>query len=134
MIKSSENLFNQFANENIAIFLSLKTGAVFLFFVLLTKISLRTFFSLPLILFHGLSYEVAKALSHKGILKNIQVMSKVLLLWTALIFITISVAPILVVFLLPLFAAFNYVTYRHIYLGEGINEKVKHRQESMALS
>jgi len=134
VIATSENVFNNFASENLAVYYSLKTGAVFLFFVLLAKISLRTFFSLPLILFHGLSYEEAKDLSHKGILKNIPVMSNVLLLWTALILLAISVAPILVIFLLPLFAAFNYVTYRHIYLGEGLNEKLKNRQESMALS
>ena len=132
IITSSENLINKFSSDQLALFYIMKTGAVFLFFVLLAMLSLRSFFSLPLILFHGLGYEEAQKLSHKGIIKNIKVMSNVLILWSVAILLIIKVAPVLILFLLPLFACFSYVTYRHIYLGEGLNEKAKVHQTCMS--
>lgn len=134
VIVSSENLINTFSSDQLAMFYIMKTGAVFLFYVLLAMLSLRSFFSLPLILFHGLSYQEAQSLSHKGIIKNIKVMSNVLLLWSVAILLVIKLAPVLILFLLPLFASFSYVTYRHIYLGEGLNEKAKAHQNCLAYS
>jgi len=134
VIGSSEHLIRVLSNDHTAIFYMMKTGAVFLFFVLLAMLWLRSFFSLPLILFHGLSYSEAQNLSHKGIMKNIQVMSHVLILWAFIVLLTIKLAPVLILFLLPLFACFNYVTYRHIYLGEGLNEKAKARQVILSYS
>jgi len=134
VIGSSENLIKVLSSDHTSMFYMMKTGAVFLFFVLLGMLWLRSFFSLPLILFHGLSYNEAQNLSHKGIMKNINVMSNVLILWTITLLLIIKLAPVLILFLLPLFACFNYVTYRHIYLGEGLNEKAKAHQDILSYS
>lgn len=134
VIGSSKNLVHVLSSDHTTMFYMMKTGAVFLFFVLLAMLWLRSFFSLPLILFHGLSYEEAQGLSHKGIMKNINVMSNVLLLWTLTLLLIIKLAPVLILLLLPLFACFSYVSYRHIYLGEGLNEKAKTHQDVLSYS
>lgn len=134
VISSSESLIGFLGNDQLAIFYVMKTGVIFLFFVLLAMLALRSFFCLPLVLFHGLSYEEAQSLSHKGIIKNIKVMSNTLVLWTASILAAMKLAPVLILFLLPLFAGFVYVAYRHVYLGEGLNEKARERQQAIALS
>jgi len=134
IISSSESLIRVLSSDHTTMFYILKTAAVFLFFALLAMLLLRSFFSLPLILFHGLSYEEAQNLSHKGIIKNIKVMSHVLILWTVATLLIIKLAPMLILLLLPLFACFIYVTYRHIYLGEGMNEEVKAYQDVLSHS
>jgi len=88
-----------------------------LYFLLLSMFSLRTFFSIPLMLFHDVEYSVAKALSQKAILLNMLPMSVSLFTWAALFLLAMAKTPFLAIFLLPIFGAFVYVCYRHIFLG-----------------
>ena len=130
----SEQIIALLTKDSTLIFYLFKTGAVFLCFILLVMFMLRTFFCVPLILFHDMNYAEAQALSHRAIMKNMKVMSIVLMMWVTVFIVAIKVAPVLAIVLLPLFSTFNYVSYRHIFLGQGTNEKVKERKEVVALS
>lgn len=88
-----------------------------LYFLLLAMFSLRTFFAIPLMLFHDVEYSVAQSLSQKAILMNMQPMSVVLFSWAGLFLVAMLKAPILAVVLMPLFGVFIYVCYRHVFLG-----------------
>jgi len=130
----SEQILTLLTKDSTLIFYLFKTGAVFLCFILLVMFTLRTFFCVPLILFHDMNYAEAQALSHRAIMKNIKVMSIVLMMWVTVFVISVNVAPALAIVFLPLFSAFNYVSYRHIFLGQGTNEKVKESKAAVALS
>ena len=134
VLTSSEQIIALLSKDSTLFYYLFKIGAVFLYFIVLVMFTLRTFFCVPLILFHELSYAEAQALSHRAIMKNIKVMSLVLMMWVIIFMLAMSVAPVLAVVFLPLFAAFNYVSYRHIFLRQGTNEKVRQRKESVALS
>lgn len=128
VLGSSEQIISLLSKNSTLVFYLLKTSAVFLYFVVLVMFTLRTFFSVPLILFHDLSYAEAQLLSQKAILKNLKVMSSVLMMWIVVFMMAMNIAPVLAVILLPVFAAFIYVAYRHIFLGLGSNEKVRARK------
>ncbi len=130
----SEQIITLLTKDSTLIFYLLKMGAVFLCFILLVMFTLRTFFCVPLILFHDMNYSEAQTLSHRAIMKNMRVMSIVLMMWVTVFIIAINVVPALAIVFLPLFSAFNYVSYRHIFLGQGTNENVKERKEAVALS
>jgi len=134
ILSISEQIIFLLSKDSTLVFYLLKIGAVFLYFILLVMFTLRTFFSIPLILFHDLNYAEAQALSHRAIMKNIKVMSIVLMMWVVVFMLSMSLMPVFAVVLLPLFAAFNYVSYRHIFLGQGLNEKVKQSKETVAFS
>jgi len=117
----SEKTIALISKESSVVFYAFKVSAMFLYFLLIVKFFLRTFFSVPLIVFHGLSYQEAKMLSHNGIIKNIRPMSYVMLVWFIALSAATLFAPVLAIGLMPLFATFGYVAYRHIYLGQGEN-------------
>jgi len=125
VLGSSEQIVQLLSKDSTLIFYLLKTGAVFLYFIILVMFTLRTFFSVPLILFHDMSYADAQMLSQKAIIKNLKVMSSVLMLWILIFMMAMKFIPALAVVLLPMFATFNYVAYRHIFLGQSSNEKVR---------
>jgi len=64
--------------------------------------SLRVFFSIPLMLFHGLDADAAQSLSHRAIVINIRPMSLVLLVWAMLLLGGMLLVPLLSLVLLPL--------------------------------
>jgi len=134
VLQSSENLIGSLGNDQIVFSYLLKTGTVFLFYVLLAMLALRSIFSLPLILFHGLSYDEAQSLSHKGMIKNIFVMTNVLGFWALCVLAASMLAPFLIFLLLPLFSCFIYVAYRQVYLGEGLNEKARVQHGALVVS
>ena len=105
------------------IFYVFKTGAVFLYFLLLVMFSLRTFFSTSLVIFHELNFHEARQLSHRALFKNMRTMGNVLFLWFVILLASMVFVPTLTIALLPLFTTFGYVAYRHIFLGQGLNKK-----------
>ncbi len=122
VLTGSESLVEAIsAAQGIPWLLECKLAAGFLYFLLLAMFSLRVFFSLPLMLFHDLDGDSAKALSHRAIMLNIQPMSVVLLAWALLMLGGLVATPVLSVLLLPWFGVFIYVAYRHVFLGEPRN-------------
>lgn len=105
------------------IFYVFKTGAVFLYFILLAMFSLRTFFSTSLVIFHELNFHEARQLSQRALIKNIRTMGNVLIIWFVVLLVSMVFVPPLTIALLPLFTTFGYVAYRHIFLGQGLNKK-----------
>ncbi|MDH3327502.1 MAG: hypothetical protein OEM38_12405 [Gammaproteobacteria bacterium] len=124
----SQTTISLITDNNTVLFYVFKTGAVFLYFLLLVMFSLRTFFSVPLVIFHNLNYSDAKQLSQKAIFKNIKVMAHVLLSWSFIFFISMVFTPFLAIIFMPLFATFGYVAYRHIFLGKSTNQKAEELQ------
>ena len=122
IISMSEKTISLLTNENSVMFYAFKTGSIFLYFLLTVMLFLRTFFSVPLIVFHNLNYHDAKALSHKGLFKNIRPMSYGMMLWLFLFMVSTAFFPVLVIAFMPLFSTFSYVAYRHIFLGQGTNK------------
>lgn len=100
-------------------------GAGMLYFLLLAMFSLRTFFSIPLMIFHDVEYGVAQALSQKAIIINMMPMSVALFSWAGLFLIAMLKAPFFAVILLPVFGAFVYVCYRHVFLGVAESQTAK---------
>jgi hypothetical protein len=107
------------------IFFIFQLTATVLYFLVLSLIGLRTFFSIPLVIFHDLTYREAKLLSHKAIIINIQPMSMALITWILMFMVAISAVNVLSLILFPLFAAYVYVSYRHIFIGQLENDKAK---------
>ena len=124
----SEKAIELLIDENTIIFYLLKTGAIFLIFLLMVSVTLRTFFSVPLVIFHNLNYFDAKQLSHDAILKNIKPMIYVMVIWFILFSASLTFIPSSVIVLMPLFATFGYVSYRHIFLGQGLNNEAVKKQ------
>lgn len=125
ILTSSESIMAMLANSDSVIYFLLTENATFLYFSLIVFFIFRTFFSIPLILFHQLDYKEAKQLSHKGLVKNINVMFHVLAVWVVIFMTAITLAPALAILMLPLFATYMYVSFRHIYWGQGTNESAK---------
>jgi hypothetical protein len=110
------------AEQQWPVMFELQLTATFLYFLLLAMFSLRIFFSVPLVLFHELNNKEAQALSHRAILINLRPMSTVLFIWIIAFMGSMAVAPVLAALMFPLFAAFIYVAYRHVFLGETENK------------
>ena len=133
LLASSESIMSMLNTSDSIIYFLLTESAAFLYFSLIVFFIFRTFFSIPLILFHQLGYEEAQQLSHKGLIKNINVMFHVLAIWVVMFLVSIKFAPALAILLLPLFATYMYVSFRHIYWGQGTNETAK-EVESTAIA
>ncbi len=118
-------LFAMLGSSDTIFWFVVKESAVFLYFALVAFLLFRTIFSFPLILFHQLSYQEAKNLSQKALLKNIRVLVNVMLIWILIFMLSIQLAPILAALLFPLFAAYLYVSFRHIFWRQGCNKAVK---------
>lgn len=110
--------------DNPLLFIFQVTAAV-LYFLVLALVGLRTFFSIPLVIFHDLSYREAQYLSQKAIYLNIRAMSFALVMWIILFMVAMSAVNVLSLILFPLFAAYIYVSYRHIFIGQLENDKAK---------
>ncbi|MDH5377548.1 MAG: hypothetical protein OEX00_04420, partial [Gammaproteobacteria bacterium] len=109
------------AQSSLPIEIETRITAAFLYFCLLATFSLRIFYSFPLILFHEANYNHAQALTHRAILINIVPMTVVILMWSMVLLGTMLGVSFLSVLLLPVFANFIYVSYRHIFLGVAQN-------------
>ena len=107
--------------QDMPLFFMLKLLATMLYFMLLAMFLLRTFFCIPLMLFHELPYAEARALSHRAIIINFQTMCTVIILWAILLLGTMAVANILALILFPLLPVFVFVCYRNIFLGQAEN-------------
>jgi len=92
-----------------------------LYFTLLVLISMRLFFSLPLMFFHDLDYTQAQRLGQRGLFINLQPVTSLLIVWIVVLSLSIKIAPWLAVVLVPLMASYSYVAYRHVFLGEKQN-------------
>ena len=110
------------AEKDMPVLFVTKLTAGILYFLVIALYGLRTFFSLPLVIFHQMEYKEAKALSHRALYINIQPMSVALAMWVILFMLSLTVLSILALVLFPLFAAFIYVSYRHIFMGQLENE------------
>jgi len=99
--------------------------ATVLYFLVLSLISLRTFFSIPLVIFHDLDYKEAKSLSHRAIMINMQAMTMAMITWIMLFVVAITAVNVLSLILFPLFGAYIYVSYRHIFIGQLENDPAK---------
>lgn len=97
--------------------------AAMLYFLLLSLYALRIFFSIPLVVFHELSYREAKQMSQRAIIVNIAPMSLVLVTWAILFLVALRASPILAIALFPLLGSFIYVGYRHVFIGDMENER-----------
>ncbi len=111
--------------KDMPIFFMLKLVSVVIYFMMLGMFFLRTLFCIPLILFHELSYQEARTLSHKAIILNFHAMGTALLLWAILLLGTLVLANVLSIILLPLFAVFLFIAYRHIFLGQISNSPAR---------
>ncbi len=125
LLTTTSGILQMLASSDSAIRFIFSESAVFLYFLLVASLFFRTLFSLPLILFHQLSYHEARALSQKAIQKNLRVLGNVMLIWIVVLLLVIKMAPVLAVLLIPLFSTYLYVAFRHIFWGQGCNEKVK---------
>ncbi|MDH5546559.1 MAG: hypothetical protein OEZ43_13270 [Gammaproteobacteria bacterium] len=110
-----------------------KLTATVLYFLILALVGLRTFFSIPLIVFHDLNYVEAQALSQRAIYINIQAISMALVTWILMFMVSMSVVPIASAVLFPLFGAYVYVAYRHVFLGQKENKPAKELSKKVAL-
>ena len=107
------------------LFFIFQLTATVLYFLVLSLIGLRTFFSIPLVLFHDLGYKEATLLSHRAIMINIQPMTMAMITWIMLFVVAITAVNVLSLILFPLFAAYVYVSYRHIFIGQLENDPAK---------
>lgn len=112
-------------DKNNPLFFIFQLTSVVLYFLILSLVGLRVFFSIPLVIFHDLSYAEAKSLSHRAIILNIQPMSVALVTWILLFMVAITALKVLSLILFPLFAAYVYVSYRHIFIGQLENDPAK---------
>lgn len=111
--------------QDMPLFFMLKLVAAMLYFMLLAMLLLRTFFCIPLMLFHDLPYPEASALSHRAILINFQTMCIVLVAWALLLLGAMIAANVLALVLLPMLPAFVFVSYRSIFLGQTENSPAR---------
>lgn len=125
LLSSSISIIHMLDNRASSLQFVLSTSAIFLYFSLLMMFISRTFFSVPLILFHQLNYLEAQHLSKMAFMKNFKVMINVLAIWVCIFLLSIKLAPVLAVLFLPLFGAFMYVSFRQIFWGQEYNEKQK---------
>lgn len=125
LLTSSVGILEMLSSNDSMLAFIFSENAVFLYFSLIVFLIFRTFFSVPLILFHQLNYHDSQTLSQKAIIKNIKVLSQVMAIWIIAFLLCIQVAPLLATLLLPVFATFVYVSFRHIFWGQGSNERAK---------
>lgn len=125
LLTSTTNIIQMLGSTDSLLQFIVSENAVFLYFALLVFLLFRTYFSVPLILFHQLSYQEAQSLSQKGIIKNIKVITQIMAIWIIAFLMAIQAAPIMAVLLLPLFGTFLYISFRHIFWGQGSNEAAK---------
>lgn len=125
LLSSSLDILQMLDNNHSSIQFVFSEGAVFLYFSLIVMFIFRTLFSVPLILFHHLNYQDAQHLSQKALMKNVKVVSHILLIWVCLFLAAIKIAPVLAALLLPIFGTFLYVSFRHIFWKQGCNERQK---------
>jgi hypothetical protein len=117
-----EELMNSFTGQHgLPLELSFHLGAGFLYFMLLVLISMRHYFSLPLIFFHDLDYHAAQQLGQRAIVMNIRPITTMLISWIVVLALAFKLLPWLSLLLLPLMGAYSYVAYRHIFHGEKEN-------------
>ena len=105
-----------------------------LYFLVLSLIGLRIFFSIPLVIFHNLGYKEAQSLSHRAIMINMQPMTMAMITWIMLFIVAITVLNVLSLILFPLLGAYMYVSYRHIFIGQLENDSAKTVEKQEAIS
>ncbi|MDH5729296.1 MAG: hypothetical protein OEZ58_09920 [Gammaproteobacteria bacterium] len=130
VLTSCEKIVSRLIEEkNLFLMFELDLSAGFLYFFFLAQFALRTFFALPLMLFHEADYAIAQELSQRAIYINIKPMSVVLFSWALLLMFTMLKASIFAPLLLLVFAVYCYVAYRDIFLGQAKNAAVKSVQK-----